>query len=147
MQLKGHNSVQGGTTLYSVQCTRNSNSMVRGARQGQSSQQAPNVRRTPAPQPARPAIPAPPAPRAAAAHQATGDGSAEGSAQNGDALAHDVDSSQNSEVDCSQNTGDFDTSGIPVSRRSGDNAKSMLASTGASATFEFDKIAVGFIWT
>ena len=113
---------------------------------------ASNVRRTAAPPPSRPHQ-ARPAPRAASASQETGDGGAEGegSAQNNDDAA---DNSQNTEVDCSQqdtgrcsrNPGGLDISSIPVSRRSGDNAKSMLAST-AVATFEYDKTGVGFIWT
>ena len=121
---------------------------------GRSERPASTVQRTAAPPAPRPTIPAVSAPRAASANQATGDGGAEGSAQNGD--AHDDDISQNSEVECSQNignvegsqnTGDFDTSSIPVSRRSGDNAKYMLAATGVEVHFEFDKIGVGFIIT
>ena len=48
--------------------------------------------------------------------------------------------------DFSQNTGNLDKSGIPVSRRSADNAKSLLASA-AEGTLEFEKTGVGVIWT
>ena len=113
--------------------------------EGRSARPAPNVRRVSVPPSARSDIPARHARTAA---------SAEGSAQNGD--APDIGCSQSLEVDCSQNTGEvggsqnaggFDTSSIPVSRRSGDNAKHMFASTGVEVPVEFDKIGVGFIWT
>jgi hypothetical protein len=46
----------------------------------------------------------------------------------------------------SQDTGGLDPSGIPVSRRSSENAKSLLGSTTVEATFEYDGTGVGVIW-
>lgn len=119
-----------------------------------SAQPAPNVRRTATP--ARP--PAASGKQARPSLQETGDGGAGGSAQDGNSRHNspEVACSQNTNIDCSQNpdvdTGDldsagFDTSCMPVSRRSGDNAKSILASIGGDVTrpFEFDKTGVGFI--
>jgi hypothetical protein len=45
--------------------------------------------------------------------------------------------------DFSQNTGNLDKSGIPVSMRSADNA----AACAAEGTLDFDKTRVGVIWT
>lgn len=125
-------------------------------RPGRSSQPVSNVKRTPAPSaaqtPASKQARPPPPTKAAPAPQETGDGGVGGSAQHG----HNVDCSQTladvdgsqTDVDCSQASG-FDTSGMAVSRRSGDNAKSILASTAGEVTFKFafDKTGVGFIWT
>lgn len=109
---------------------------------GRSSQPASHIRRISAPPAAARAAAADRATLPATARsQATGDGGV-GCSQNTD----DVECSQNTDVDCSQNTGGLDKSGIPVSRRASENAKALLASA-VEPTLEFDKNGVGVIWT